>query len=360
MGMPEKVIQFENESMRNYDHIQGYFKELNRRNRDFEDVKGSSNTIAAYEGDIRLFFHLMKGKEKGKELEYLTQSDIEITQEDVEEYIAVLCDMKDSKGKNKYVNKTINRKVTSLKGLIKYLKRKKYIEIDISYLDLIKGNKERKNHYGVLESDEVLTMAELAKDDKEKGEIKRLYILTSYKTGLRLQEIADLKWNNFIVKGNEVTIKGIGKGNKEYEIPIPNSFYKELLTLNKGQEQVFDINPVNVQRMITRLSEKIGIQPERNIVFHSIRKAFGTLVWRTTGDIEIARRKLRHENVNTTQIYLGTGNYELDTSLFMIDKVDEEIYKQVTHEQLLEALNNCPKSVLLTVNLKLQELIQNN
>jgi hypothetical protein len=36
------------------------------------------------------------------------------------------------------------------------MKKKKVIDNDISYLELIKGGKEREVHYGVLEAEEVI------------------------------------------------------------------------------------------------------------------------------------------------------------------------------------------------------------
>jgi integrase len=352
-----KLSKLENVQIR--EHIENYFNELNRKNRDYEIIGKKNKTQETYESEIRMYFHLMRGKEKGKELEYLSMDDIEITQEDYEGYIDTLCSLKDKTGGNLYVNKTINKKVTALKGLIRYLKKKKVIDIDISYLELIKGEKERKNSYGALEPDEVMMMSELALQERDKGGIKRALILFAFKTGLRISEITDLKWNNFILKGEEVFVRGVGKGNKEFEIKITKELYDEILTLNEGQEKVFNITARRLTDLMDRLRIKMKIQPERNIVFHSIRKAFGTHIWRMTGDIEAARRALRHENVTTTQIYLGSGNYELNDTIFSIEKVDEDLYKNVSIDDLVDAISSLPKNIQLILNMKLHELKQN-
>jgi integrase len=352
-----KLTELENVKI--FNHIQNYFNELNRKNRDFAE-KTKNSTQIAYETDIRLFFHIMRSKSKGAELEYLSLDDITITQDDFEEYVDALYNLKDVKGENKYVVKTINKKVAALKSFIRYMKKKKVIDNDISYLELIKGGKEREVHYGVLEVEEVIRMSELCLEEREKGEIKRLLILFAFKTGLRINELLSLEWNNFIVKGEEVSVCGVGKGNKEFQIKINNNLYQELTTLNKGQNQVFDFCDRRVGDLMKRLREKMNIQPERNIVFHSIRKAFGTLVWRMTGDIEEARRALRHSNIATTQIYLGTGNFELNDSIFSVDKIDNDLYKNVSSDDLLSAISNCPKNVQLIINMKLQELLNKN
>jgi integrase len=347
------------ENVKILEHIQNYFKDLNRKNRDYEE-KDSSLTQIAYESDIRLFFHLMRNKQKGSELEYLSMEDLMITQDDFEEYIEVLCELKNKDGNNKYLNKTINRKITALKGFIRYMKKKKVLgDLDISYLQLMKGEKERKNHYGALEPDEVIKLSDLAwETEKRKKELKRLLILFAFKTGLRIGEILSLKWNNIIKLNDEVIVRGIGKGNKEFEIKITNDLYEELLTINEGKDVIFPISVDSVSDMMERLRNLMGIQKERKIVFHSIRKAFGTLVWKMTGDIESARRALRHENIATTQIYLGTDNYQIQDVIFTVDKIDDTLYKKVNKEELINAISNCPKNVQLILNMKIQEILK--
>jgi site-specific recombinase XerD len=337
------------------DHIKSYFNELNRTNRDYEE-KNTNSTQRAYEGDIRLYYNLIKNKEKGSELEYLSYEDLRITQENFEEFIEILCNLKKEDGKNQYVNKTINRKIISLKSFIRYIKRKKVIsDFDISYLELIKGEKVRENHYDALEPEEVMEMSKLALKERAKGDTKSTLIIFAYKTGLRVSEAINLTWDNIITKLDEIYVKGIGKGNEEFNIRITKEMYQELLKLNKGQNKIFDISERRVTDMIDRMREKMDFGG-RYIVFHSIRKAFGTTIWRMTGDIEAARRALRHKNVTTTQIYLGIGNYEVNDIIIAME-IDQELYKKATQEQLIEIINECPKSVQLVLNMKLQEIL---
>jgi site-specific recombinase XerD len=284
---------------------------------------------------------------------------LKITQENFEDFIEILCNLKDKNGKNQYVNKTINRKIISLKSFIRYMKKKKVIaDFDISYLEFIKGEKVRENHYDALEAEEVMEMSQLALKERFKGEIKSTLIIFAFKTGLRVSEALSLTWENIIIKLDEIYVKGIGKGNEEFNIRITNEMYNELLKLNKGQNKIFDISERRVTDTIDRMREKMDFSG-RYIVFHSIRKAFGTTIWRMTGDIEAARRALRHKNVTTTQIYLGIGNYEVNDIIIAMD-LDQELYKKATQESLIEAINNCPKSVQLVLNMKLQELLNKN
>lgn len=348
------------ENVQIMEHINGYFNELNRKNRDFVQDGKVNGTASSYEADIRLFFFLMRGKDKGKELEFLSLDDLNITQEDFEEYIEKLCNLKDVKGNNFYVNKTINKKSVALKSFIRYMKRKKVIATDISYLELIKGEKERKVHYGVLSPEETLTMANLCLEERDKKLTKKLLILTAFKTGLRISELLDLNWkNSFLFKGDEVYLKGYGKGNKPFEIKITRELYEEMQQLNQGHDKIFQISKRRVSDLMDRLRTKMNIDESRMITFHSIRKAYGTLYYKLTQDIEATRKALRHESIATTQIYLGINNNDLNDIIFSVDKIQDDLYKKVNNDDLLVAIENLPKSVKLVLNLKVQEILNN-
>jgi hypothetical protein len=166
----------------------------------------------------------------------------------------------------------------------------------------------------------------------------------------------DLTWDSFVTKGSEqIYIKGIGKGNKPFEIKIPTHIYEDLQTINKGQLRIFDISSRRVSDLMERLRTKMNISPERSICFHSIRKCFGTMIW-LNNDLEATRRALRHENIATTQLYLGELDYDINDTLFSIEKVPEDFYKNVSHDELMKAVESLPKNIQLILNLKLYEL----
>jgi integrase len=345
------------ENVQIMEHIQNYFNELSRKNRDFEIDGKKNTTVETYNSEIRMYFYLMRDKEKGKELEYLSMDDINITQEDYEDYIDTLCSLKDKDGSNLYVNKTINKKTSALKGLIRFLKKKKVIDVDISYLELIKGEKERDNHYGVLETWETLELARLALQEKEKGEIKRLLILFALDTCIRKSAILNLKWSNFTEREDGVLVQGIDKGNKDFRQLISKDFYQELITIKGNTDKVFNISGRRVNDMMLRLINKMGIIKSRNIVFHSIRKCGVTFRYRLTGDILEAQRAAGHSNITTTQIYLKSESYGSIGAVSSKGKIDVELYKSVDQDVLVEAISLCQKDFQLILNLKIQEII---
>ncbi|MDT0160392.1 site-specific integrase [Bacillus sp. AG4(2022)] len=340
--LAENVVRLN--STRVYDQIEKYLTTLGYN---------SEQTKVAYKHDIELFFGIIKKKE----IEYLTEEDVQLTYDDFEDFIEYMHSKVDKQGNRVYVNKTINRKVASVKGLIKYLAAKKLVK-DISYLPLIKSLPETKNHHGVLEASEVFRLAELALEERNKGEIKRLLILFGLDTCVRKAALLNLKWTDFIEKEDVVIVKGIDKGNKDFRESISKDFYRELLTIKGESDRVFEIGIDAVDKMFKRLVKKMNIPEERNIVFHSIKKAGVQFRYRVTGDILEAQRAAKHSRLDTTRIYLEEEDYGALGAVSSNGKVNMDGYKEVSHEILLAAIGKLKKDQQFILNMKIMEVLK--
>ncbi|KON87418.1 hypothetical protein AF332_11670 [Sporosarcina globispora] len=347
--LAQNVVKLNNSKI--YDQIQKYLD---------KHSYNSESTKTAYLNDIKLFFRIIKNKE----IEYLTIDDVQITLDDFEDFIKYLYDWKDEEGNKKYVNKTINRKVSAAKGLIKYLSAKKingeYIVKDISYFPNINSLPESKNQHGVLEASEVFEMAELALGEREKGEIKRLAILLSLDSCIRKSALLSLKWSNFIEKEDGYLLQGVDKGNSDFRQLISKELYNELLSIRTKSDCVFDISADSLDGMFKRLREKMKIEPNRRIVWHSIRKSGITYRYRLTGDILEAKRAANHANITTTQIYLEEEDYGAMGAVSSKGYLDMDLYKKVDHEILLEAIELMKKDAKLILNMKIKEILKQN
>ena len=347
--LAEKVVKFENESSKIYDQVN---KWLNNH------AYNSERTRRDYEFDVKLFFKLMKQKE----ITYLTKEDVQLTLDDFEDFINKLYTMENEKGERNYSNKTINRKVAAVKGMIKYLAGKKldgeYIVKDVAYMGLINSLPENSKSHGILESHEIIELSQWAKTEKHKGLNKSLAIIFAFNTCARKSDVLNAKWSDFVEKEEGVLVKGIGKGNKEFREMLSKNFYNELLALKKdGEEKVFDLTDKNIDDMMNRARKSLGYPSERNIVFHSIRKGGATWRFKKTGDIMEAKRALNHSNLNTTQIYLKEEDYGIIGDI-TADQVNEELYKEVDIETLIEAIGELKKGTQLLLNMKIQELLK--
>ncbi|WP_080845641.1 tyrosine-type recombinase/integrase [Cytobacillus gottheilii] len=353
--MQSNVIKLENEHMKSLDIINHYFSQLTSSHRDFEGER-TDRTKCEYESDLRQFFLLMRNKQKGKELEFLYLDELSIQEDEFKEYIETLQAIKKPDDTYLYTNKTINRKISALKKYVRFLKDKKYIKDDVSYLIAIKGTKERSLSYGALEAHEVLKMAELARLETHYPREKRLMLLLSFKTGLRRDEIFNLTWDSFVEREDGVEIQFVGKGYEDFQIKISKEFYQEIRETLNDKEALFEMDKKTVTNMMNKFTKKLGISPKRRIVFHSVRKAFGSWIFETTGDINQARKALRHKSIVTTQLYLNAKDLQLHNTLFGIEKLDEDLYKETDHEVLLRAISELPKSHILMLNSKISEI----
>jgi integrase len=342
MNAAEKIIKLDNTKV--YDQIEKYLT---------KHSYNSNSTELAYRKDIELFFKLMRKKE----LQYLTREDIQITLDDLEDFIDMLYKEADDEGNRSYANKTINRKISAIKGVIRYLAGKKLVD-DVSFLELIESLPEANNSYGVLEAHEVFKMSELCLEEREKGDVKRLLLLFALDTAIRKTAILNLKWSNFIEQEDGVLVTVVDKGNKEMRQKISLDFYKELLTIKGDSDKVFNISSDSLDNTMKRLKIKMGIQDERNIVFHSIRKAAVTYRYRLTGDILEAQRSANHSNVSTTMIYLQHEDYGTIGAVSGSKELDMELYKKVDQEVLIKAIESCKKDMQLILNMKINEVLK--
>jgi integrase len=340
--LAEKVVKLENTEI--YDQILKFLE---------KHSYNSDKTRDAYEKDIKLFFKLMRNKE----IKHLNREDVQLTLDDFEDFTSKLYNASDDKGEKAYANKTINRKISAVKGLTKYLAGKKYIK-DVAFIELIDTLPENSNSHGFLETHEVFRMAELALNETHKGVNKSLAILFSLDTCARKSEVLNMKWSNFVEKEDVVLVKGIGKGNKEFRQSISKEFYNELLDLKvDGSDSVFNLSNKNIDDMMRRLRNLMKFPKERNIVFHSIRKGGATFRYRLTNDIVEAKRSLNHSNLATTTLYLAQQDYgDAIGAVSSRGNLNMDLYKEVDNETLLQAIEMCNSDFKVMLNMKLKEI----
>ncbi len=135
-------------------------------------------------------------------------------------------------------------------------------------------------------------------------------------TGLRLSEIARLRWSDIDWGGRQITV--LGKGDKLATIPMPPDV-RELLWPLRGDhpEAVFtyeaarrrdgrnrgDMHPITrsgLQITFRRAVAKAGIT---NFRFHDNRHTAATRILRVSGNLRLVQKLLRHEQITTTAKY---------------------------------------------------------
>jgi integrase len=325
----------------------------------FLKLKGNSskNTARTYKNGIQTFYN--------KPIQFLTVEDIHNT--DLETFENFIQEMTES---NKYNNKTIRLKMTAVKELIKYISWHKggtEITGDINYLngvtELAKTLPENDNHRGNISVEDVKNMAKWALDnERERSDVKNCLISFALDTSSRIGSCLSLKWDDFgeVDKVGEVPVHFVGKGNKDTYKKIGKLLYDKILVLKNKyhSDLVFPISDSAICDMIARWRKDNNIPKSKNIKFHSIRGAGARFAYKLGGnDTMAAKEVLNHSNVNTTlKYYVKSGEVHATGAVSMSYGLDQDLYKKVDHNLLLQAIEKVPGYKLM-LNLKLNEIL---
>lgn len=210
------------------------------------------------------------------------------------------------------VEKSVNRKVSSLKSFYKYLEKNQIIKANP--IDKIITPKIKKKLPVFVQSDKMdfLLDSEIFTSDFE-GIRDRLVIEIFYFTGVRRAELINLKTSD--VNKSNLTIKVLGKRNKERIIP----FSPVLLTLINNYEQIRnEMFPLSIDSFfVTHKGEPLYPKLVYRIVNkyltlvttikktspHVLRHTFATQMLNNGADLNAIKEILGHANLSATQIY---------------------------------------------------------
>ncbi len=208
-------------------------------------------------------------------------------------------------------NRTINRKVSSLKTFYKFLQ--KIEEITVSPLakhKSLKTNKKDRTPFSTDEVDSVL-------DDFVPQDFityrDKLIVELLYTTGIRRTELINIKDIdvNFIDK----TVKVLGKRNKERIIPLLPSVIDTITGYKKYRKKITDssvylfvtnkgdkIYETLVYRTINSYFSVISAKAKKSP--HILRHTFATELLRKGADLNSVKELLGHSSLASTQVYI--------------------------------------------------------
>ena len=185
----------------------------------------SLHTVVAYKNDLGQFVLFMN--ESVGDFNFK-----DVHRNDIRQWIIALMDAGISP-------RSIQRKITTLKSLYKYLLRNEYLEIDPTHsITVPKAPKKLPTFIAEKNLNQLLDF-DLFGDDFE-GVRDKAIISLLYGTGIRLSELKNLRLNN--VRLDEFIIKVLGKGNKERIIPFPKGLSEILLKYLKLREEIVGKN----------------------------------------------------------------------------------------------------------------------
>lgn len=305
----------------------------------------SERTKESYTRAIKRFFmwHC------NKELSQLALSDLQIANKRMIQYQLHLNNDFD------YTNATINQYTSAVISLYEYLSRDKQnnVRAEDVKLDMLPDDGE---NYGELYWREAETMAELVVKQK-KGHEKAALIRLAYRTSFRKSTLLSLCLSDFkyIAEGNCYLVTGMGKGKKKHERPISIELYNDLVTITQlkyyaryNDNRIFHLSDQGIRDMLNALKQEMGINEERNIVFHSFRNAAAGYIAETGGTIEEIRDQLNHSGYGALKHYMHKDkNYSNMAGLKMGEEIDRSLFETMSREQLLELIFNQSEGVVL-------------
>lgn len=139
--------------------------------------------------------------------------------------------------------------------------------------------------------------------------------------GLRLGDVLSLKLNSFIKDGNRWRLdieEDKTEKKRRFTVPLEVYSFIQSYALSRGigsEAKLFDISDRQVQRMLTKVFEKMEL-PVKRYGSHSFRKLFATRVYMENDyNIKLVQTLLQHASPITTQCYIGISEQMVENAL---------------------------------------------
>ena len=206
-------------------------------------------------------------------------------------------------------NRSINRKLATLRTFFKFLMRRGDIqENPMGAIKMIKVSKKLPQF--IRETDMQGLWEQKPMDSNSFAEVRdQLILYLLYGTGIRLAELISLQKSHVNLLAG--TIRVLGKRNKERIIPIPKRIsewilhyqnlckfeHTHLLLTDKGEK----LYPMFVQRLVKK---QLGdISTLEKLSPHVLRHTYATHLLNRGADLNAIKELLGHANLAATQVY---------------------------------------------------------
>ena len=205
-------------------------------------------------------------------------------------------------------NRSINRKLATLRTFYKYLLRTgKIAENPMTSIRMVKTTKKIPQFVRESEMENLVNNRKNAMNFSEARDELILFLL--YGTGIRLAELISLQNNQVNLAAK--TIRVIGKRNKERMIPIPGllvdliATYRSFCTVEHAHLLLTDkgepLYPMFVQRLVKKnLGEYSQLE---KLSPHVLRHTYATHLLNKGADLNAIKELLGHANLAATQVY---------------------------------------------------------
>ena len=209
---------------------------------------------------------------------------------------------------------TIRLHFSALRSFFKFLTRRRGLKLNpLLDIQLPKANRTLPLVLTLKQVEQLLSLPFNVKQPKQAPQwasARDAAILeVFYSTGIRLSELADLKFDDFDFFNETIKVKG--KGSKERLVPVGshaiealNKYFHQAkikegpLFISKSRKRISSRAISDVVKKYTELAGfPVGVSP------HKLRHSFATHLLDNGADLRSVQNLLGHSSLSTTQIY---------------------------------------------------------
>ena len=226
-------------------------------------------------------------------------------------------------GSSGHSRASIKRILASIKSFVRYLIQEEYLpDAELwhsrsSHMARIMPKIPQKLP-DLLSVNEVTTLIGTAQTmvSKKPNSLRNLVLIELlYGCGLRVSEASQLDWNH--INLGQATIRVIGKGQKERELPIGDHALAALLRYSKQSipsgplllnSRGSRLSSRSIQRIIHKYSILSGLR--NDIHPHTLRHTYATHLLDGGADLRVVQELLGHSTPSATQVYTHVSQSE--------------------------------------------------
>ncbi|MDQ3681991.1 MAG: tyrosine-type recombinase/integrase, partial [Bacteroidota bacterium] len=258
----------------------------------------SRHTVISYQNDLTSFFDYII-------MQYGETSLPQVSHIFIRSWLASLKDAG-------LVAKSINRKISTLRSFFKYQVKRGVLE-RTPMAKIISPKNEKTLPQFVAEKDISTLLQHVEFTNDWKGKTERLLLSLFYNTGMRLNELINLKESGFNASNHSLKI--LGKGNKERILPLSKDVVLDIqqyIDSKSGQpglsnEFVFvnargkQLAPRSVYASVKKYLGLVTTIDKKSP--HVLRHSFATHLMNNGADLNAVKELLGHSSLAATQVY---------------------------------------------------------
>ena len=265
----------------------------------------SKDTVLAYVGDVTSFNEFLA--ESGLDL-------IGVEYTEIRSWIVLLSE-------NGLGNRSINRKISSLKSFYRFLQ--KIEQIEFNPLQLHRSLKEEKKLQLPFSQKEMDMVRRLFENKCDFESLRDLLIIEMlYSLGLRRSELVSIRLRDLDFYSATVLVQG--KGGKERMLPLLSELVlllkeyigvREIVLEERAEEGLLLLKNGNkidesfVYRVINNYFSKVTSKEKKSP--HVLRHTFATHLLNNGADINSIKELMGHSSLSSTEIYTHANLTEL-------------------------------------------------